>query len=152
LLQTTRAKAEAEFEGDLGLTYHLAPPMMSKTGADGRPMKKAYGEGFARWFGMLARMKRLRGTPLDVFGYTTERRMERRLLKQYEADLKVILPKVTSETLDIAVALAELPLQIRGFGPVKDQNAKAAALRRDELLTGFHAGGSANTPLKAAAE
>ncbi|PTX56206.1 indolepyruvate ferredoxin oxidoreductase [Litoreibacter ponti] len=127
----TEAKARDAFDGELKLTYHLAPPMLSKIGANGRPMKKEYGAGMLRAFRLLARFKRLRGTPLDPFGYTAERMMERALIKQYEADLPKILK---AKNRDAAVALAELPLQIRGFGPVKDANAKAAAKRRLELL------------------
>ncbi len=127
----TEAKAREAFEGDLKLTYHLAPPLMSKMGSNGRPMKKEYGEGMQRGFRLLARLKRLRGTPLDVFGYRAERKMERALIKQYQADL----PKmIAARNADAAIALAELPLQIRGFGPVKEANERAAAKRREELL------------------
>jgi indolepyruvate ferredoxin oxidoreductase len=90
---------------------------------------------------MLKAFKWLRGTPFDLFGYSGERRMERALIKQYEADMKDILPKVTSGTLDIAVALASLPLDIRGFGPVKAANEVKAAKRREELLAAFRQGG-----------
>jgi indolepyruvate ferredoxin oxidoreductase len=68
----------------------------------------------------------LRGTPLDVFGYSAERRMERGLIKQYQADMAEFLPKAEPATMDALVALAELPLSIRGFGPVKELNAKGA--------------------------
>jgi indolepyruvate ferredoxin oxidoreductase len=148
LLQETRAKAEAEFDGDLKITHHLAPPMLTKTGADGRPVKKAYGAGMARMFPILARMKRLRGTPLDPFGYTAERKMERQLIKQYERDMKQLL-KEADRNPEAAIALAELPMQIRGFGPVKEANATSAAKRRDELLAALAAGPE---PMKAAAE
>ena len=84
-------------------------------------------------------MKRLRGTPFDVFGYSGERRMERRLIKQYERDMKKILGN-PALNIDAAIALAELPLQIRGFGPVKMASAEVAARRRDELLAEFEAG------------
>ena len=84
-----------------------------------------------RAFHLLAHLKILRGTPLDVFSYSDERRMERDLIKQYEADLPRILAASNS---DAAVALAELPLQIRGFGPVKEANERKAAKRREELL------------------
>ena len=127
----TEAKARAEFDGDLELTYHLAPPVLSKLGPNGRPAKKEYGAWMRRGFGLLAKMKRLRGTPFDPFGYTSERRMERRLIKEYRADLPRIL---SASNQDAAVALAQLPLQIRGFGPVKHANAEAAAKRRAELL------------------
>ncbi len=134
LLLNTEAKARETFDGDLKLTYHLAPPLLAKTGADGRPRKKAYGARMARAFPVLARFKRLRGTPLDPFGYTAERRMERALIVEYERDMAEVLRIVTPQTLDAAVALARLPLDIRGFGPVKAANAAKAAKRREELL------------------
>jgi indolepyruvate ferredoxin oxidoreductase len=77
LLLDTRAKAEQSFGGTFEMSFHLAPPMLTKTGADGRPVKKTYGEGMLRWFRLLTRLKALRGTPLDPFGRTEERRMER---------------------------------------------------------------------------
>lgn len=138
----TRAKVEEAFEGDLTLTYHLAPPMLSRTGPDGRPKKRDFGAGVERIYRLLARLKRLRGTPFDPFGYTSERRMERRLIRQYEVDLKEIAAHGPKNP-DAAIALAELPLQIRGFGPVKEANAKAAAARREELLAALRAGAKA---------
>jgi len=149
LLMETRAKAEAEFDGELTLSYHLAPPMFEKIGADGRPMKREYGAGMARMFPLLAKMKRLRGTPLDLFGRTAERRMERALIKQYEADMGEVLAKPDAATRDAVLALAELPLQIRGFGHVKQANEQKAAKRREELLAVIRAGGA---PLAKAAE
>jgi indolepyruvate ferredoxin oxidoreductase len=71
----TRKKAEAEFEGDFRMTYHLAPPLFSRTGPDGRPRKKQFGAWMDSVYPRLARMKSLRGTPFDLFGYTHERRM-----------------------------------------------------------------------------
>lgn len=127
----TAQKARAEFDGDLTLSYHLAPPLLSRMGPDGRPAKRAFGAWIERAFGMLARLKVLRGTPLDIFGYTEERRMERALIKTYEADLNAI---VTARNVDAAEALARLPLSIRGFGPVKAANAQAAAKTRISLL------------------
>ena len=127
----TETKAREAFDGDLKLTYHLAPPIMSKTGANGRPIKKEYGAGMARGFKILARLKGLRGTPLDVFGYAAERKMERGLIKQYQGDLAQM---AAASNIDAAIALAELPLQIRGFGPVKEVNERKAAKRREELL------------------
>ena len=145
----TMDKVRAEFDGDLTAAFHLAPPLMSRMGADGRPQKRKFGPWILRAFGLLARLKPLRGTPLDPFGYTAERKMERSLIRQYEADMAEVLPKLTSETRDAAIALAELPLTIRGFGPVKQKNEEAAAKRREELLATIRAGGA---PLKQAAE
>ncbi len=138
----TAEKAEEAFEGDLKFTFHLAPPMLSKIGADGRPMKKEYGAGMLRGFKLLAKMKRLRGTPLDPFGRTAERKMERALIAQFESDMKALLPKLGPNTQDALIALAELPLSIRGFGPVKEANERKAAKRREELLSVINAGGT----------
>ncbi|WGT51793.1 indolepyruvate ferredoxin oxidoreductase family protein [Thioclava nitratireducens] len=146
---STAEKARAEFEGDFEMHFHLAPPILSKEGPDGRPKKREFGPGMERGFRLLAKLKGLRGTPFDPFGYAEERKMERALIKQYEADMAEVLPKVTRDTMEIARELAELPLTIRGFGPVKAQAEKMAAKRREELLAAFRAGGA---PQKMAAE
>ncbi|TNF10217.1 MAG: indolepyruvate ferredoxin oxidoreductase family protein, partial [Rhodobacteraceae bacterium] len=138
----TAEKARAEFEGDFEMHFHLAPPILSKEGPDGRPKKREFGPGMERNFRLLAKLKGLRGTPFDIFGYSDERKMERALIRQYEADMAEVLPKVTPETLEIARELAELPLSIRGFGPVKAQAEQMAAKRREELLAAFREGGS----------
>jgi indolepyruvate ferredoxin oxidoreductase len=137
----TAEKAAEAFEGDLKLTYHLAPPLLSKMGTDGRPMKREFGAGMLRGFKLLARMKALRGTPFDPFGRTAERRMERALITQYEADMREVLGAVTEGTRDAVLALAELPLSIRGFGPVKEAASLKAEKRREELLAVIRAGG-----------
>ena len=144
LLMQSEAKARETFDGDLKLTYHLAPPILSKQGPDGRPAKRAFGAGMAQFFPLLARMKALRGTPLDVFGYTAERRMERRLIKEYESDLARLPSDIASAE---AIELARLPLRIRGFGKVKEKNAEAAKATRLELLSSLTSG-----PQKIAAE
>ena len=151
LLQSSREKAEAEFEGDLRLTFHLAPPVLSRTGPDGRPKKREFGGGMARLWPWLARLKVLRGTPFDPFGYSAERRMERRLIRDYEADMGRVLAD-PDRNRDATVALAELPLTIRGFGPVKEANAVKAERRRAELLAAFEAGQAAQAGLAKAAE
>ena len=134
LHRLTRAKAAEQFENIDRITYHLAPPLLSKSGPDGRPLKRQFGAWIEKAFGVLARFKFLRGTPFDVFGYSAERRMERDLIKQYEADLSAFA--FSDGPADIAALqeLAELPLQIRGFGPVKYSNYEKAAKRRLELL------------------
>ena len=147
LLTQTKQKAEAEFDGDLKLSYHLAPPMLSKTGSNGRPAKKAFGAGMAWAFPKLAKLKRLRGTPFDIFGRTAERKMERALIKEYEADMAELRQMMRPDTHEAAIALAALPLDIRGFGPVKEANARKAAKRREELLAVLRA-----TPIQQAAE
>ncbi|SFE23077.1 indolepyruvate ferredoxin oxidoreductase family protein [Roseivivax sediminis] len=139
----TRAKAEAAFDGKFRMHFHLAPPILAKEGADGRPVKKRYGEGMLRNFRLLARLKWLRGTPFDPFGRSEERRMERALIRQYEADMAEWLPQARPGTRDALVALAELPRTIRGFGPVKAANAEKARRRREELLAALRDGGTA---------
>jgi indolepyruvate ferredoxin oxidoreductase len=149
LLLTSRDKAAEQFEGEFKLSYHLAPPILGGKEVNGRPPKRKFGQGLDRWLRLLTRMKGLRGTPLDPFARTAERRMERALIKQYEADMKAVLPQLDDATRDAVIALAELPLQIRGFGPVKLANEARAAKRREELLAVIRQGGP---DLKQAAE
>jgi len=146
LLRGTQAKVAEVFEGEYGIKHHLAPPMISKVGPDGRPAKREMGGGM---FGVLARLKWLRGTWFDPFGRTEERRLERALIREYEADMDAVLPLLTDQTREAVVALARLPLDIRGFGPVKLAKAKTAAKRRAELLAVIRAGG---VPVRQAAE
>jgi indolepyruvate ferredoxin oxidoreductase len=127
----TASKLREEFDGELEVSYHLAPPIFSKIGSNGRPLKKEYGTAMDRAFKILARLKWLRGTPFDIFGYSAERKMERDLIKQYEHDI----PNMKSASNnDAALVLAKLPMEIRGFGPVKHENAARAEKRREELL------------------
>ena len=84
-------------------------------------------------FKLLAKLKRLRGTPFDPFGRSVERKMERALIKQYQADMKEMEAKLKTHR-EAALALARLPLEIRGFGHVKMRNAEAAAKKREALL------------------
>ncbi|MFN4098968.1 MAG: indolepyruvate ferredoxin oxidoreductase family protein [Pararhodobacter sp.] len=138
----TEAKARENFDGDFVMKFHLAPPMLTGKDASGRPKKREFGPWMMQGFRLLAKLKGLRGTPLDLFGYSTERKMERSLIKQFEADMKAALPKLTPATRDIILELALLPLSIRGFGPVKEANARAAANRREELLAALAQGGT----------
>jgi indolepyruvate ferredoxin oxidoreductase len=148
LLLDTRSKARAEFDGDFKMTFNLAPPILSKMEPNGRPVKREFGAWLERPLRLLAKLKVLRGTPFDVFGYTAERKMERALITQYETDMKAVLRVLNDQNRDAIVALAELPLQIRGFGPVKLKNEGVAAKRREELLIAIRMG--AETLSKAA--
>ena len=137
------------FEGGGKLTFHLAPPVFnSGTDAQGRPKKKAYGESMLGTFRLLARLKWTRGTPLDVFGYTAERKAERALIRQYEADIDTVLKGAPGP---LATALLSLPDAIRGFGPVKAEAMADAAVRREDILARMK-GGSAPLDAKMAAE
>ena len=122
------------FEGDFEVNFHLAPPLTAKRDPlSGEPQKRAYGPAMMRRFRLLARLKFLRGTFLDVFAYNPERGAERRLIGEYRADIAAILDNLSAETLDTAVELASLPEQIRGYGHVKARNIEAARRRREEL-------------------
>ncbi len=127
------------FEGEFTVKYSLAPPLLAKRDAQGRLVKEQYGAWMGHAFRWLARFKRLRGTFLDPFGRTAERRMERALIHDYETLMDEIAPALSKENYEIAVALASLPERIRGFGHVKSRNVEAVALERDALLARFRA-------------
>lgn len=114
-----------EFEGDFSIKYHLAPPILSSgKDARGRPLKRQFGPWIQPAFRALARLKFLRGTAFDIFGYTRERRMERGLIDWYEALVSELLPRLAAETIDASAKIAGLPMEIRGYGPVKETAAK----------------------------
>ncbi|MFC3169321.1 indolepyruvate ferredoxin oxidoreductase family protein [Paracoccus fontiphilus] len=146
---TTAEQIAAQWDGDTKLTLHLAPPILGGKNSEGRPRKREFGAWMLTGFKVLARMKFLRGTPFDPFGYMAERRHERAAIREYEADMREILTKVTDATMPVALELAELPLAVRGYGPVKAQAEAAAAVRRTELLAQFRSG---KAPLQQAAE
>jgi indolepyruvate ferredoxin oxidoreductase len=134
----TAARVEAAFQGARGMTFHLAPPLLPGRDGAGRPRKRAFpARLMLPAFRLLAAMSGLRGTALDPFGWTAERRTERRLIADYEADMAA-LPADSAG--DAAVALAELPLAIRGFGPVKAAAVEVAARRRTELMAALARG------------
>ena len=150
---TTAEGVARSFEGDLDLTFHLAPPFLGGKTPGGRPRKRDFGPWILPVFRALSALRSLRGTPLDVFGWQGERRFERALARQYERDMEEVLPKVTPETLEIARELAALPQGIRGYGFIKHEAAEKAAARREELLAAFRAGGWLRQPeLRIAAE
>ncbi len=126
-------------EGDLKVTFHMAPPLLDRRDKAGRPVKTAFGPWLRQILPALAAAKRLRGTPFDLFGYTAERRMERRLIREYEALVPQLLAGLTPENHATAMALAALPETIRGFGPVKERNRLAAQAEETALLARWHA-------------
>ncbi|WP_050528298.1 indolepyruvate ferredoxin oxidoreductase family protein [Pseudorhodobacter aquimaris] len=133
-------QARAEFDGNLKPTFHLAPPFMPGRDALGRPKKRAFGPWIVPLFRMLVGMRRLRGKWYDPFGRSAERRIEQALIAEYEADMREIFDSFDPEKIHIANALAELPLTIRGFGPVKHANAVKAAATRAQLLDDWRKG------------
>ncbi|KAB2841044.1 MAG: indolepyruvate ferredoxin oxidoreductase family protein, partial [Burkholderiales bacterium] len=133
-------RVAAVFEGDYQLHFHLAPPFWVKPDPlTGEIKKREYGPWMKSAFKLLARMKGLRGTALDLFGRSAERKLERRLLAEYEATIEHLLQRVTADNLPLAVEIAALPEQIRGYGHVKDFHVRAAKQREQELLARFDA-------------
>ncbi len=129
------AKLREQFEGDIRLRFHLAPPFLAKTRA-GRtvPQKMSFGPWLMSAFSVLARLRVLRGSAFDPFGYTSERRLERRLISDYRRLLDRLLAGLSPATLGTAVQLAALPQQIRGFGHVKQASVVAANREEQRLL------------------
>ena len=118
------------FEPGFKVKYHLAPPLLAgPEDARGRPGKRAFGPWMGRAMAGLAKLKGLRGTFLDPFGYSAERRMERALIGEYEAVIDRLLRGLTADTRDAAAEIAGRALEIRGFGPVKE--AAVARVRAD---------------------
>ena len=142
-----RKKIEGMFEGDYKLVFHLAPPLLAKPDPrTGEPAKIAFGSWMMAAFGILAKLKWLRGTALDIFGRTEERRMERALIDEYEHTIDALLAGLTRENHALAVEIAALPEAIRGYGHIKSKSVEAARKKRDELLARFR-----TAPVRAAA-
>ncbi len=124
---------KAEFDGDYKIAFNLAPPGLPGTDAEGRPKKREFGPWILKAFKVLAGCRRFRGTALDVFGRTEERRAERALITSYEDDMDLALARLGQGHDADIVKLLELPDQIRGFGPVKLAAMEQAATRREAL-------------------
>ncbi len=122
------------FEGDYTLNYHLAPPITAKRDEQGHLIKKKYGPSMLRNFRLLARLKGLRGGPLDFFGKTEERQTERALIQQYRASIDEVLGTLNADNHATAVEIARIPDQIKGYGHVKERNLQAARTRWAELM------------------
>jgi indolepyruvate ferredoxin oxidoreductase len=152
-------QVEATFEAKsasgekLRYEFNLAPPLLAKVDpVTGEPRKMSFGPWMMSAFGVLARLKGLRGTAFDVFGYTHERKTERQLIADYEALLGEIIGKLTQETHSLCVALAAIPEKIRGFGHVKERHLKAAKAEEAELLARLRDGSAAALAMPKAAE
>jgi indolepyruvate ferredoxin oxidoreductase len=132
--EVARLYTDGRFAQELAATFKggkakvwLSPPLLAPKGRDGKPKKIAFGGWMLDLaFPMLARMKGLRGGPLDLFGHTDERKMERGLIASYEVGLDRLAAGLSVESLPLAVKIAEIPQQIRGFGHVKDASVATA--------------------------
>jgi len=132
------ARLSAQFEGDFKLKYHLSPPLIArKDPSTGLPRKIEFGPWIGGVFKWLQKGKTLRGGAFDLFGYTHERRTERRLIEDYKAMVHDLAGRLTPANLAVAIELAELPDEIRGFGYVKDGNLAKAEAKKAGLLERF---------------
>jgi indolepyruvate ferredoxin oxidoreductase len=127
-------KINGMFEGDFKLTYHLAPPLLAKRNDKGELQKRPFGPWMLTAFKVLAKLKGLRGSALDIFGKTPERRTERALIGEYKASIEEVLLSLNAANHAAAVEIARLPEQIRGYGHVKDRHLKAARAQWEALL------------------
>ena len=140
-------KIESLFEGDYKVNFHLAPPLLAKPDpVTGEPRKMQFGPWMMRAFGLLAKLRWMRGTPLDIFGRTDERRMERTLIEHYELTVDTLLEGLTRDNLELAIEIASLPESIRGYGHIKAQSVAAARRKQAELVARYQA-----VPVRAAA-
>ncbi len=126
-------KIAAMFEGDYRIVHHMAPPMLAKRNEKGELVKRAFGPWMRQALGVLAGFKGLRGGALDLFGKTEERRTERALVQEYRASVEELLAQLTPERLGLAVQIASIPEDIRGYGHVKERHLKAARARWQAL-------------------
>ncbi len=133
-------KIAAQFEGDYKISYHLAPPAIAKRDAHGHLVKQPFGPWMFTAFALLAKLKGLRGTALDVFGRTAERRGERALIDEYRQCIDELLATLDAMSLAQAVEIARIPEEIRGYGHVKEKHLAAARGKWQALLVAWRAG------------
>ena len=131
-------KIKGRFEGDYKLKLHLAPPLFSSRDAhSGEPVKTAYGAWILSAMNLLARFKFLRGTAFDPFGKTAERKMERRLIEEYEKTIEELLRGLSKKNHALAVEIARIPEQFRGYDLIKQKHVESAKSQENELLKEF---------------
>jgi indolepyruvate ferredoxin oxidoreductase len=133
------AKIAGMFEGDYKVKFHMAPPLLAKRDHQGHLVKREFGPWMMGAFRLLSRLRGLRGSALDVFGYTAERRTERALIAHYRDTLASLLPRLSAANLSQMIALAAIPEDIRGYGHVKERHLKAAREKEAALLAALKA-------------
>ncbi|MEZ5484550.1 MAG: DUF6537 domain-containing protein, partial [Lysobacteraceae bacterium] len=129
-----RRDVKQRFEGRVKIRYHMAPPLLAKKDADGHLIKREFGGWVAPMFRVLAGLRFLRGGAFDVFGYTAERRMERKLIDEYRGCIDELLTSLDADNHALAVEIARIPEQIRGYGHVKEAHLAKARPQWDELM------------------
>ena len=122
------------FDGDYKLHFNLAPPLFAKKDGEGHLRKAEYGTWVLGAFKLLAKLKGLRGTALDVFGYTAERKGERKLIEEYFHTVDTLIASLNHENHALAVEIASVPERIRGYGHVKERHLAAASVRAMQLM------------------
>ena len=135
-------KIAAMFEGDYKVHFHLAPPAIARRNAKGELQKRKFGPSTMVLFRLLAKLKGLRGTTFDVFGKTEERRTERELIGQYRASVEQVIAGLDASNHALAVEIARIPEQIKGYGHVKERNLKPARERWAALMAQWGSTGS----------
>jgi indolepyruvate ferredoxin oxidoreductase len=131
-------RLKTQFEGGYRLEFHLAPPLFAKLDpATGEPKKQRYGPWVLRLFRLIAKMRRLRGTALDVFGLSEERKRERALIEAYERTIDTLLTGLSAHNHALSVEIASIPEHIRGFGPIKRRAIECAHEHEREMLAEF---------------
>jgi indolepyruvate ferredoxin oxidoreductase len=130
-------KIAAMFEGDYKLVHHLAPPAIARKNDKGELIKQPFGPWMRNAFTLLAKLKGLRGTAFDPFGRSEERKTERALIGEYRAAIDEVLGALTRERLALAVEIARLPEDIRGYGHVKERQLKAARVKWQGLMVAW---------------
>jgi indolepyruvate ferredoxin oxidoreductase len=128
-----------QFEGDWSVHFHLAPPLFAKRDDKGHLIKTKFGPRMLVAFRLLAKLKGLRGTWMDVFGYTAERSAERALIGEYRETVLAMLGKLSRGSLEKAVEVAGVPEEIRGYGHVKEAALVRGQAVRVRLLNEFEA-------------
>jgi indolepyruvate ferredoxin oxidoreductase len=128
-----------QFEGDFTLQYHLAPPLIAKRNDKGELIKQPFGASMLWGFKLLSRLRFLRGTWLDVFGYTEERRTERALITEYQASIQEVMAHFTPSKHALALEIARIPEKIKGYGHVKERHLKSAREQWDGLMNAWRA-------------
>lgn len=131
-----KRRLKEQFDGKYKLQFHLAPPLLAKRNEKGELQKQLYGSWMLGAFKILSKFKFLRGTPLDIFGYSQERRSERKLIKDYNRMITMILKTVTPENVDQMCEIAKLPQKIRGFGHVKHESYRIVNAQMQTFLKG----------------
>ena len=133
-------KLNQQFEGDVRLSFHLAPPLFAARDPEtGELQKREYGPWVMKAFRLLAGLRGLRGSRWDLFGYSEERQAERQSIRDYEATMAEVMDGLSVDSHALAVQVAEIPDRIRGFGHVKAANLEQANAERDRLMAAFRA-------------